>query len=700
MAEDSDNLDFGLKSIESRGYEIRLDPKTNQPSLWARPGDRAALTDRDFAFLKANKPKILERLIKTSDQPVEQPFEEQFAMAAGPAAMGTGGAALGEMAASRLGLGTAGRMAAKLGGGTAGNLASQYLPESMGGAQDPALGRALVQTGVQEALPGLGALATRGSLRAGDERMATEAESLAAQRATETSDAASALRKATSAQQTAGRALQSQQASIGAMLNKGVGQRLAGEGMQDVKGALGYQFEPAQTGGLAGDPARAAYLKAAGAARRETGAPLGEAYKALKLSDEAAPALNIGEIPQDVIGLLSPRAKALIAKGNKFGEQVETQEGAPLLFGAGGEVVSREPVEQPKQLGLDDLRQYRQEVSKAVKGAQGADRDVYRKLRDAADDALAPHLPLEVQALRAAHVGTMRDLPYKTDAQVFGASNPADVAEHVFSSLERAKTVIRHIDTPEDREALQHGFTQYVMSKVNPQDSVEKQLSSMQRALEPYQRHGIIGQMFGPKTDTTIKDALSINKNLYKFQTTMMDTKWQKAFDEEFEKYMATPEGKAAYQQIEQGHQKLAVAVQATDEGKQRLAQAPTYMGTALSPQAARVAGIQEHLEEGTSGGLDGMIKHRLMHHLLWAGMGGRLSQELSHPFTMGATAGVGAMLAWDATMRAGAAAPLATMLASDSARTSARNFARYLTSLGAHMTPQEGQQSNVVMPQ
>lgn len=691
MNGDEVNLDPFIQSLDQRGYALNLDPKRNVLQIVGKPGLKDPLTDDDFAFLRQNKSALMTKFIKAEDQPVTEPIESQLLSAMPGAALGTAGAALGETAAAKLGGGALMRGAGRLLGATGGNLAAENLPKELGGAEDPSLKRAALYGGVQEALVAPFSLLSKKAIGAGETRVASEAEKLAQERTAETAAATKELGAATKAEGTAGEALKRRlamlQGKVGAATGEAVDQQQAlldaAQAQQKVAGAqqtLGYQPYTPDPSGLAANPVREAYLRAAQGFRAETGRPLGEAYENLKLAGES-PRVDqpLNELERSLVSPISGKTSSLLAEGKAFG--VATEEGVTPT--------------------LDQMREWRQRVSKELTNAKGGDRFALRRMLEVADDALEPSLPNEVSMLRRAYRGTMRVVPYEVDTGISSAVSPAQVAEHVFETPERAKGILPYVQTPEDKDALRTAFGQYVMAKVDPAASPEKQLAAMKKALVPYQRTGVVSQLFSPKTSQDLRDVLDAPRNMYAMQTNLADPKWRQTFESEFHKYLATPEGQEAQYKVIQGTKTLEDALNATDEGRKRLAQAPQFKGTALPEAQARVAGIEEHLGGGTMA-LPDWIKHRAMHHLVWAALGGGAGKAIGEPLIAGTLIGAAATGAWDTVMRAGAAPYLAKFLASDGARAAGRNAARLLAALGtqgARVTEAQ-QPQEVMLPQ
>lgn len=639
------NLDPFIQSLDKRGYALNLDAKRNVLQIVGKPGLKDPLTDDDFTFLRQNKSALMSKFIKAEDQPVTEPLESQLLSTLPGAALGTAGAALGETAAAKLGGGALMRGAGRLLGATGGNLAAENLPKELGGAESPSLKRAALYGGVQEAALAPFSLLSKKAVGAGEQAVGKQTETLAKQ-------------------------LEMQKRPF------------------DVKQALGQGEIVPDTSGLAGDPARQAYLRAAQGYRGQYGVPLGEAYENLKLAGDS-PRIDsaIDELTSSLVSPIKGKTTSLLEEGKTFGvaKQAPKEERVVTPFGA---EATQPPEAEGKIPSLDEMRDWRQRVSKELANAKGGDRFALRRALEIADDALEPHLPDDVAALRRAYRGVMRVVPYEVDTGIGPAVNPAEVASRVFETPERAKGILQHIDTPEDKAALEDALSQHILSKVNPEAKPEEQLKQMQRALWPLQKSGVTKDIYGTKRADKIRDALDINKNLYAKQTNFADPKWREQFENSFQAYIRSPEGQELSKQVYAGYDVLRDGVAATQEGAQRLAQAPTF-------RAARERGIEEHLSGGTMA-LPDWIKHRAMHHLVWAALGGGAGKALGEPLIMGTLASAAATGAWDTVMRAGAAPYLASFLASDGARAAGRNMARLLAALGT----QGGRVSEAQQPQ
>jgi hypothetical protein len=208
------------------------------------------------------------------------------------------------------------------------------------------------------------------------------------------------------------------------------------------------------------------------AARNKYGAPIGEAYKALK-GEQPVDAQGFAKVADNIqSSMLSPasgKAQALLGRFKALDPEVqrqtwEQQQAARAATPGSNITAARETPSMNKlqqriqeqlhgssmEAGgfraqpatLDALRSLRQGVNASLRGAQGGDLHMLGSLQDAIDQELMPHLPANMQQLRKNYAGFMNRWSYRDMAQLSKLETPQQVADWTFKDPAKAHDLL------------------------------------------------------------------------------------------------------------------------------------------------------------------------------------------------------------------------------------------------------------------
>ena len=198
-------------------------------------------------------------------------------------------------------------------------------------------------------------------------------------------------------------------------------------------------------------------IETVNAARTKYGAPIGDAYKAIKGADNTISESAARELAEDAQGIRSdliapaPKSQAFFAKLQAYApkapespiEAVSPEQLAMMpadqreyfsrLFGD-----EKPPEAEKKPPTLDELREARQQVNTALRTAKGGDVYALGRLQDRIDQELLPHLPDNMQQLRREYAGFINRWGYQQQQAFQRLKTPQEVSDWVFSDPARA----------------------------------------------------------------------------------------------------------------------------------------------------------------------------------------------------------------------------------------------------------------------
>jgi hypothetical protein len=580
-----------------------------------------------------------------------------------PGALTYRGALTGAEFGSRLGLEVGGPWGAVIGGALGGiggaglaSGANEYLPQLLGGAKHPSFGRGFFYGAIPEALLGAASLVLRPAVKTAEAAAGAQEKAIG-----------EAVERAARVKQ-----------SLRSWVEK---QIAASDAIRRLRSLMPEPPETIDTSGRAAEDLVQVGREAAQRVRAGIGRAIGRLYETLKLPEDARiKADDLENLGMSVEGIqsklnapISPQTQRLLQRVANLGIVREAEEDAasPSLLDAFGRPIPQAEIKLPrKEIPATSLLRLRQEISKALEKARGADRYALGSALEEIDNVLYSFLPPEIHPLRAQYRGIMRVLPYDVERDLGQAIRPREAAEVLFENPERALAIIRQVKDPADLQVLRDGFAQKVMSGIDPSKPIGTQVFNLRKALQPWLAKDVTGrsvveELYGPNAEQEIRNLMNAPMNAVRLSALFANPESRQAALDEMKRTIMNDPQRA----------KLAAAVK----------RAVARLQAMKSPQEAAADAIRQRLEGGARGDL-GYAGHRLgIDALIGLGQIGA-GYEFNYPILK--AAGI-TYLVWRTAINLGAAGPLARFLASSTARQAGRNLARLLVAIGSQATRQ-----------